>query len=313
MSSAPSETTCGSPCCARRLEPVRPGREHAADQLVRELGRGHVEDAGEEAAAYERLHRLPAGAGRVEDEHLVAELLEPLARGRHARRRDAEHRRGDERLRGRRPAEPPPWPAPAISPAAFVMICAEIRLMPAMSTTEYIIVDVDGADVRPRVAGGDRRDDQLRHADRQRAHRLARRSTSRPSRRGRGSRRAAPPRAADAPPPRRRAPSPSIAAPRSPRGHEPGDVDAARLRDLVARDVGRRQRLPRIPASTQQRRRRRARAAGRAGTRTRRPSCRACRARTTVAIRPRSRRAARRRGSGAALRVGRRARRPSSR
>ncbi len=41
-----------------------------------------------------------------------------------------------------------------------------------MSTTEYIIVDVGRADVRARVAGGDRRDHQLRHADRQRAHRL---------------------------------------------------------------------------------------------------------------------------------------------
>ena len=32
-----------------------------------------------------------------------------------------------------------PCTAPAIIPAALVMICAEIRLIPAMSTTEYII------------------------------------------------------------------------------------------------------------------------------------------------------------------------------
>ena len=65
---------------ARRLEPVGPGREHAADELVGQLGRRHVEHAGEEAARGQRLHRLAAGAGGVEDEHLVAELLEPLAR-----------------------------------------------------------------------------------------------------------------------------------------------------------------------------------------------------------------------------------------
>ena len=35
---------------AGRLEPVGPGREHAADELVGELGRRHVEHAGEEAA-----------------------------------------------------------------------------------------------------------------------------------------------------------------------------------------------------------------------------------------------------------------------
>ena len=52
------------------------------------------------------------------------------------------------------------------------MIRAEIRLIPAMSTTEYIIVDVVGADVRARVARRHSRDHQLRHADRQRAHRL---------------------------------------------------------------------------------------------------------------------------------------------
>ena len=49
MSSAPSETTCGTPAPAGRLQPVRPGREHAADQVVGELRRREVEDAGDEA------------------------------------------------------------------------------------------------------------------------------------------------------------------------------------------------------------------------------------------------------------------------
>ena len=139
MSSAPSETTCGTPGRAGGLQPVGAGREHAADELVGELGRRRVEHAGEEAVADERLHRLAARSGRVEDEHLVPELLEPLPRARHARRRDAEHRR-------RRRAASPPAPAPSPAPcprsrrAAFAMIRAETRLTPEMSTTEYIIV-----------------------------------------------------------------------------------------------------------------------------------------------------------------------------
>ena len=100
---------------ARRLEPVGPGGEHAADELVGELGRRHVEDPGEEAALRERLHRLAAGAGRVEDEHLVAELLEPLARRRHARRRDAEHRGADQRAIRAEVAARGPAPRPRSS------------------------------------------------------------------------------------------------------------------------------------------------------------------------------------------------------
>ena len=48
MSSAPTETTCGIPG-AGRLEPVGPGREHAADEFVGQLGRGHVEHAASTA------------------------------------------------------------------------------------------------------------------------------------------------------------------------------------------------------------------------------------------------------------------------
>ena len=123
------------PELAGRLQPVGAGGEHTADQLVRQLGRRQVEDAGEEAAARERLHRLPARAGGVEDEHLVAELLQPLARPGHAGRGHSEHRRADQR---------PPLAAlrdgvfaiPAIAPAALERIRSEIRLRPEMSTTE---------------------------------------------------------------------------------------------------------------------------------------------------------------------------------
>ena len=70
---------------------MRPGREHATDEVVGELGRRHVEDRGDEAAVDERLHRLPARPGRVEHEHLVADLFEYLARACNTRRGDPEH------------------------------------------------------------------------------------------------------------------------------------------------------------------------------------------------------------------------------
>ena len=119
MSSAPSETTCGMPGRAGRLEPVRPGREHPADQLVGQLGRRHVEHAGEVAV----VERAPPSPGRrsrrVEDEHLVAELLEPLARARSRRRRHAEHRGGDERLARCRAGGAAGLAMPAIAAAAL--------------------------------------------------------------------------------------------------------------------------------------------------------------------------------------------------
>ncbi|HVK02569.1 MAG TPA: hypothetical protein VM490_03790, partial [Armatimonadaceae bacterium] len=90
--------TSTSGVAARGLQAVGPGGEHAADQVVAQLGRRRVQDAGEEAALDERLHRLPARARGVEDEHLVTPLLERLARPRHARRGDAEHRGADQRL-----------------------------------------------------------------------------------------------------------------------------------------------------------------------------------------------------------------------
>src|ERR687895_296173 len=74
------------------LEPGRPGRQHAAHEVVAQLGRRDVEHAGQEPAVHERLHGLAAGAGRVEDKHLVALLLERLARGCDAGRRYPEHR-----------------------------------------------------------------------------------------------------------------------------------------------------------------------------------------------------------------------------
>ena len=102
----------------------------------------------------ERLHRLAAGAGRVEDEHLVAELLE---RSRAA----VTHGVVTPNIVaptsgfvavGRRRLSPSTMPGDRRGGVARIR--AEIRLTPAMSTTEYIIVTSDArrrtAACRPR-------------------------------------------------------------------------------------------------------------------------------------------------------------------
>ncbi len=124
---------------SRRLEPIGHGDEHAARDEVAELGRRDVERAGDEPGLDQLLHRAATRTGLMEDEDLVAELLEPLPCGRDRCRRDAEHRGRDQwlLLAERRHLA---FAMPASAAAAFVMICAEIRLTPAMSTTEYIIV-----------------------------------------------------------------------------------------------------------------------------------------------------------------------------
>ena len=62
------------------LQPLGARRENSADELVGQLGRRDVQRGGDEPGAHERLHRLPARSRGVEDEHLVAELLEALPR-----------------------------------------------------------------------------------------------------------------------------------------------------------------------------------------------------------------------------------------
>ena len=81
------------------FEPGRSGGENAAHQLVGPLRRRHVEDARDGPRFDERLHRAPAGAGRVEHEDLVSLGLQALPRALDAARRIAEHACDDERLR----------------------------------------------------------------------------------------------------------------------------------------------------------------------------------------------------------------------
>ena len=71
------------PAPAGGLEPLRNGGEHTAGDEVAELGRRHVERPGDEPRLEQLLHRAATRPGLVEDEHLVAELLQALPRRRH--------------------------------------------------------------------------------------------------------------------------------------------------------------------------------------------------------------------------------------
>ena len=107
----------------------------------------------------------------MEDEHLIAELLEPLSRASHARRRHAEHRRPNQR---------PPLPAlghgrlgHSRNRAGRVREDALRDPVQAGDVHDRIgHRDVGRADVRARVARRERRDDQLRHAHREHPHGL---------------------------------------------------------------------------------------------------------------------------------------------
>ncbi len=92
----------GNSAPAGGLQPVGPGGEDAADQLVGQLGRRQVEHAGDLAVADQTFHRLAADAGGVEDEHLAPARFEQFASPVDAGGRHAEHRRGDDRPVARR-------------------------------------------------------------------------------------------------------------------------------------------------------------------------------------------------------------------
>ena len=125
-----------------RAQPVRPRREDAAYQLVAELGRGQVENPIEESGIDQALHRLSAGAGAMEDEHLIATaapgppraavtagVVTPNIVGRHQESGAGQSRETGASLT-----------MPAIAAAALARIWAEIELTPAISVTDAIIV-----------------------------------------------------------------------------------------------------------------------------------------------------------------------------
>ena len=80
MSSAPSDTTCGMPARPAASSRSGPGAEHAADEVVARARWWSRRARRRGTRTRQRLHRAAAGAGRVEDEHLVAAL--PPARSR---------------------------------------------------------------------------------------------------------------------------------------------------------------------------------------------------------------------------------------
>jgi hypothetical protein len=139
MSSAPHEPTYGRRVRMIASEALRAARHHAADDLVGDLGRAHVDHAGEQARVGELLHRLAARPGRVEHEAVVF-LLERLRHRLHARRRVAEHREADRLARGASAACGARAPAmhdhAARAWAALASTCSLMRLMPATSVTE---------------------------------------------------------------------------------------------------------------------------------------------------------------------------------
>ena len=153
------------------------GGEDAAAQLIRPLGGGHVEGTLDEAVLDEALHRLPAGAGGVEHQHLVALPLEDGSRGVDQLGGVAEHARGQQRLFGglacRLGVEAHLLGRldGAADGAGGVGQHRPRQPVDAGDVDDRVHHrDVLGPDVGAGVPRGDGRDHQLRHADRQGAH-----------------------------------------------------------------------------------------------------------------------------------------------
>ena len=134
MSSAPTRHDLGNAHRRRPGQPLGPGREHATDELVRELRRRHVEDAVDPALADELLERPAAGAGHVEDQRLEALGVEEPPGLRHAGRRDPEHAGADDLLGGRLGSGRRET-IPAMAAAALAITVRSRRLRPATSVT----------------------------------------------------------------------------------------------------------------------------------------------------------------------------------
>ncbi len=162
-------------------EPVLGRGQHAAEEIVADFRRGDVDDAGEQAGIGELLHRAAAGPRRVEDEAVVASpfscstisvtqvvvtpnMVSPIAglpscvsAGRAA--------------------------MATMADAALARMTRLMRFSPAMSVIDGHHDDVRHADIEGHVAGGERRDHDLRQAERQLAHARTSRSTCRRHRR----------------------------------------------------------------------------------------------------------------------------------
>ena len=179
MSSAPTRDDLRNAHLGGGGQAVWAGGEDAADQLVGQLGRGDVEHAGDQAVADQRFHRLAAVAGGVKDEHFVAGVFEDLAGVLDAGRGDAEHRGGDEGAVGLRIAElriadsdgSSELHHPRHRGGGFAQNRAADAVDAGDIDDRVEHQDVFVADLGPHLAGGERADHQLGHAERQRPHR----------------------------------------------------------------------------------------------------------------------------------------------
>ena len=173
-STQPGTTTWGSPRRPATRQALGAGRVDAVHQRVGELGERVVDDALQRALLAQVLHRRAADAVGVEDHRLVAGATERLAQAHHARRRLAQHRDPDAVLaeRARAPSRRR-WTMPAIAAAALSKIGREMPLQPEDVDDGVHHADVALADevAEAAAAGRARRDEQLRHADRERLHR----------------------------------------------------------------------------------------------------------------------------------------------
>ncbi len=155
------------PGAGNRAEAILGGGKHSAEQQVADLRRGDVEDARQQAGIGELLHRAAAGAGGVEHQAVVVALqaIDDLG---HAGRGDAEHGEAERRL--------------AVGADGRIVRHADDRLgcvrqddaadavQPGHVGDRRHHDDVGHADIRRHVARGERRDHELRQAERQLAH-----------------------------------------------------------------------------------------------------------------------------------------------
>ena len=127
---------------ARERVHPRPGRPTARRRRSRRRSRSWSTSItrGEQSRLDQLLHRLPAGAGRVEHEAVVVRL-EPLRDRLHAGRREAEHGEADRRAATRRRSSPCRRRRSCRRARArrSPSTRSEMRLMPATSVTEYIM------------------------------------------------------------------------------------------------------------------------------------------------------------------------------
>ena len=239
-SMAPGTTTCAMPAAPAASSRRGACGAEAARELVGDLARRPVDDRLERALARESLHRLAAGAVRVEHDDLAARVREEAADVIAALRRHPEHRQRDRRAARGAASASTPSAMPHTAAAAFASTGASSRLTPAMSTTLGITM----MSLR-RVASAERRHEAA--SESRGGAQPAPRSRSRFPCRRRSRRRRAPSR-------RRRGAATSWAAPRattsmaSARGSSASASGrrAGRAGDVLASDV--RMRLTRLAA-----------------------------------------------------------------